>query len=119
MPDSILQDVRYSVRMLRRTPVFTAVAIVSLALGIGANTAIFSLVDALVLRSLPIHDPPSLVTLLSTFPGEPRTNGFSWKVYEHVRDTNQVFTDVAGVSAVRVRVASGSREAEPLDAEYV
>ena len=67
------QDVRYAARTLRRSPGFTAVAVVSLALGIGANTAIFSLINTLMLRSLPVSHPEQLVELLSRYPGEPRT----------------------------------------------
>ncbi|HXY40044.1 MAG TPA: permease prefix domain 1-containing protein [Vicinamibacteria bacterium] len=61
--EDLAQDLRYGVRLLRRSPVFTTVAIASLALGIGANTAIFTLVDSLVLRSLPVHEPERLVRL--------------------------------------------------------
>src|SRR5215469_8786675 len=60
---NILPDLRYAFRILRRSPLFTAVAIFSLALGIGANTAIFTLMDQIVLRKLPIKDPGSLVML--------------------------------------------------------
>ena len=65
----MLQDVRLAIRCLRATPVITAVAILSLALGIGANTAVFSLVDTLLLRELPVVDPDRLA-LLSTGPGD-------------------------------------------------
>ena len=117
--DTLRQDVRYSLRTMRRTPGFTAVAVLSLALGIGANTAIFSLIDALMLRRLPVQDPGRLVELLSRYPGEPRVNGFPWQYYEHVRDQNHVFSDLIGVSSSRFRVRSDDFDAEAVDGEYV
>jgi putative ABC transport system permease protein len=60
---SLLPDLRFSFPAIRRSPLFSSVAILSLALGIGANTAIFSLMDQLMLRQLPIKDPEQLVTL--------------------------------------------------------
>src|SRR5438445_776469 len=59
----LVQDIRYAIRTLRATPIVTAVAILSLALGIGANTAIFSLVNSLLIRSLPVTEPQRLVTV--------------------------------------------------------
>src|SRR5258708_22761762 len=59
----LLRDVRYAIRVLVRTPGFTAIAILSLALGMGANTAIFSLADAMLLRPLPVRSPGNVVTI--------------------------------------------------------
>ena len=70
--ESVWQDVRYGARMLWRSPAFAVIAIGILALGIGANTAIFSLLNAVMLRPLPVREPAQLVELLSRSPGEPR-----------------------------------------------
>ena len=92
--DNLLQDLRFAFRMLRKSPGFTAVAVLTLALGIGANTAIFSIINGLMLRTLPVHDPGRLVELLHQYPGEPAFNGFSWDVYRTIRDGNHVFSDL-------------------------
>jgi putative ABC transport system permease protein len=65
-------------RMMRRSPAFTAVAVLSLALGIGANTAIFSMIQTVMLRLLPVQEPERLVEVLNKFPGQDRWNAFSW-----------------------------------------
>jgi predicted permease len=112
-------DIRYALRALRRTPVFAGVAIVTLALGIGANTAIFTLIDTLMLRALPVREPGQLVELLSRYPGEPDNNGFSLSVYELFRDQNHVFSDLVGYSPARFQVSGERVDAETLDGAYV
>ena len=113
------QDVRYAARTLRRSPGFTAVAVLSLALGIGANTAIFNLINTLMLRSLPVSHPEQLVQLLSRYPGEPRLSSFSWRHYEHFRDHNRSFSDLVAVSPARFQVTGEGAEPETIDGEYV
>ncbi len=85
--ETLLKDVRYGVRMLMKRPSFTAVAVLTLALGIGANTAIFSLVNATLIRRLPVVEPERLVNVFSGAPG----SVFSYPNYVELRDYNQVF----------------------------
>lgn len=93
--DILAQDIRYGARMLVKSPVTTAVAIVSLALGIGANTAIFSLMNALILRPLPIRDPGQLVRLSTTTPADPdREDSLSLAMYQQIRKDQRVFSDL-------------------------
>ena len=108
---ALAQDVRYALRMMRRAPGFTAIALLSLGLGIGANTAIFSLIHTLMLRLLPVRDPQQLVELLNKYPGEPHVNGFSWQSYKHFRDNNHVLTALIGSSPAHltVRACRGPR----------
>jgi hypothetical protein len=109
------QDVRYAARTLRRSPGFTVVAVLSLGLGIGANTAISNLINTLMLRSLPVSHPEQLVELLSRYPGEPRMSSFSWRHYEHFRDDNRSFSDLLAVSRARLQVTGEGSEAETID----
>jgi predicted permease len=113
------QDARYALRMMRRSPGFTAVAVLSLALGIGANTAIFSLINTLMLRSLPVQEPARLVELLTTYPGQTHWNAFSWQAYQHIRDHSQAFSSVIAVSEPWLPHVRTSNFAERIEGGYV
>ncbi len=92
----MLADLRYALRRMRRSPGFTAAAVLSLALGIGANTAIFSLVETALLRMLPVPHPDRLVELLQQYPGEPRGSYWSPEAYDYFRSHNHVFSSIFG-----------------------
>ncbi|MEZ5289096.1 MAG: permease prefix domain 1-containing protein [Vicinamibacterales bacterium] len=113
------EDARHAARSLRRSPGFTTVAVLTLALGIGATTAIFTIVHALMLRALPVSHPEELVEVLSRYPGEPRLSTFSWRHYEYYRDHSQSFSDLAAVSRDRLQVGGDGLDAEIVDGEYV
>jgi putative ABC transport system permease protein len=103
------QDIRYGLRMLRKTPGFTAVAILTLALGIGANTAIFSLIDAVLLKSLPVQNPNELVLVRMVTPasqGDPDTD-ISNPVWQQIRDRQDVFSGAFVFSNYKFDLAQG------------
>ncbi|MGB9152503.1 MAG: ABC transporter permease, partial [Alphaproteobacteria bacterium] len=119
----ILSDLQFALRNLRRTPVFAAVAILSLALGIGTNTAIFSLLDQVLLRLLPVKNPQELVKLYSApgpFSGSSRGagDGISYPMYKDLRDRNQVFTGVLARWPLPLSFTAGDRT-ERISAELV
>src|SRR5262245_5005096 len=115
----VWQDARYALRLMRRAPLFTVTTLLTLALSIGANTAVFSLVNALMLRRLPVRDPGSLAELVSRYPGDPPINAFAWRFYEHFRDRNEVFSDLIGSSQARFQLSGGGVAADAVDGEYV
>src|SRR5215831_20315400 len=91
----VFQDIRYAVRTLRKSPLFTGIAVLSLALGIGANTAIFTLVDQLILQMLPVRHPEELVLLTARgnhYGSNTGSNALSYPMYRDIRDRNQVFS---------------------------
>jgi predicted permease len=89
---SVWADLRFAMRQLRRSPGFTAVALITLALGIGANTAIFSLINAALLKMLPVHNPEQLVELKSLSPVFRANDTFPYRAFQLLRDQNQVFS---------------------------
>jgi len=107
--ETLAQDIRYGLRTLRASPGFAATAVLSLALGIGANTAIFSILNAVMLRSLPVEDPRQLVELGA--PGSDRTSptrvGFTNPIWEQVRDHQQAFSGSLAFDTDRFDLADG------------
>src|SRR6266487_1223698 len=104
---TLIQDVRFGLRMLAKNPGFTAVAVITLALGIGANTAIFTLVDAIMLKSLPVANPMELYRLgdnnnCCVMTGTQNGGSFvlySYPLYEHLRDHTPEFTELTAFSS--------------------
>ena len=123
---TIWQDLRYGARMLLKNPGFTVIAVLTLALGIGANTAIFSLTDQILLRSLPVERPEELVVLRSPGPkgGHVWSDGddaasFSYPMYKDLRDRGaNVFSGLLARFAIPLSVA-GVGQTERADGELV
>jgi predicted permease len=125
--ENFLQDLAYGVRALLRSPAVTLIALLSLALGIGANTAIFSLVDTVLLRSLPVKDPGRLVLfgdgldwgISDSFPN---TLLYSYPFYREMQKRNEVFSDVAAAFSMTDRVhgfVEGRTTTEPMNIQMV
>ncbi len=125
--ETFLQDAGYGLRSMLRTPAITVVALISLALGIGANTAIFSFLDAVMLRSLPVKDPQQLVKL-GTADWEGITNSFasielySYPFYRQFQRKNAVFSETAAVFSLMNDVhgfVDGRQESEMIHVQAV
>jgi len=138
--ESVMQDLRFGLRMLRKSPGFTAIAVLTLALGIGANTAIFSIVDAVMLSSLPIRDPRGLMVLQWTSNKEHdgatssygdcqrfSANGiegkqgcsFSYPMFQEIRRQTEVFASAAALAGPTRVVVGGAGQASVAEAELV
>jgi putative ABC transport system permease protein len=128
---ALLQDLRFSLRQIRRTPGFMITAVLTLALGVGANTAIYSLLDQALLRSLPVRDPERLVILSATgkaWDGHISNNGagveksFSYPMYRDLRDRANMFDGLVATAATSVGIArqntSSVSQAEIVSGNY-
>ena len=113
MLDSLFRDLRFAVRLMRQTPMVSAVAMLSLALGIGANVAIFSLVNALILKTLPIHEPDRLMILGQppAEPGRQPNTSFTNPQWEYIRDHQDFFSGVLGAGRRKIQPQRRRRSA--------
>ncbi|MGE0360826.1 MAG: ABC transporter permease [Vicinamibacterales bacterium] len=109
MLETLLKDVRYGLRGLARSPGFFAVAILSLALGVGVNTAMFSLVDALLFRPLPVTAPDTLVDVFSTGGDGDEYATSSYPDFADLRAGNTVFSEMTGYSPIMAPLSLGDR----------
>jgi len=120
----LLNDLRYALRLMRRSPGFTAVAVLSLALGIGANTAIYSLFYTIMLRQLPVDHPGQLVELVRNSPEEQHWPGYwGWEKYEYLRDHTRAFSGLTGMgfdnlAAVRTQGSTETLIEETVPGNY-
>src|SRR6476661_4090906 len=109
---TLLHDLKFGVRLLAKTPGFTAIAALSLALGIGANTTIFTLINAVLLNPLPVQDPSQLVSVFTS--DERNQNGalgnflqLSPMNYKDLRDQNAVFSALAAHTGLPLNISGG------------
>jgi hypothetical protein len=138
--DELVQDLRFGLRMLFKTPGFTLVAVLTLALGIGANTAIFSLLNAVMLQSIPVHDPRQLVVLLWSARGHPQNSGsssfgdcsrsewsrsfatscsFTYPMFQEIRNRRDMFSGVSAFAGPAQLVLAGNGTATMVSGEVV
>ncbi|HYK19640.1 MAG TPA: ABC transporter permease, partial [Pyrinomonadaceae bacterium] len=126
---TLFQDIRYALRILVKKPGFTLIAVLSLALGIGANTAIFSLLDAILLRSLPVQEPNRLVLfgkggsggLMSNIPNQSQ-DLFSYPFYRQVQQRSDLFSGVASLLSITWNVhgfVNANDDIQPMEVQLV
>src|SRR2546428_2817667 len=108
LPDQIVQDVRYALRTLRKSPGFTTIAVLTIALGIGANTAIFPLLNAAILRPLGYPQPQQLMFLTTTF-SDGQRGSVSAPEYWELTEINQSFSSVGAFVTGDVNLSAGDR----------
>ena len=105
----MIADIRYALRMLAKNPAFAAVVVLTLALGIGANAAIFSLLDQVLLQSLPVAHPDQLVVFSAyeAKQGPDIDSSFSYPMYQDLRDRNSAFSGVLARGGTQMNVSYG------------
>jgi putative ABC transport system permease protein len=120
---TFFQDLKFGARLLAKTPGFTVIAALSLALGIGANTTIFTLVNAVLLNPLPVQDPAQLVSVFTTDERN-QNDGFGFLQtspmnFKDLRDKNEVFSGLTGHAGIPLNITGGSGEPEQIFGEIV
>ena len=118
MADELRRDVAYAWRMLARNPAFTAVAVLTLALGVGANAAVFTVVDAVVFRPLPYEDPERLVKIWSTDSRQP-TDNLSSPDLDEMRGLHDLFAEVAADDGEGVELRTATARAKQVGGAIV
>jgi hypothetical protein len=105
--DMLIQDIRYGLRTLRKNPGFATTAVLSLALGIGANTAIFTLIDAVLLRWLPVRDPQGLALVILQRPSAEPLDSVTYPLVRALADHHEIFSSLCGFAGYRFAVRQG------------